>query len=122
MPQQLVNEWVQKHPLTPVHVDCSITVMLKILDGKCKMKTEEKVIMSCLYEAVKNQPAALFGPEINEFIQEARSRLDEDMKNRVYEKRLLAETMISRPVMKAFKAMIREQGLFAEPNDTDLSV
>ena len=25
--------------------------------------------------------------------------------------RLLAETMISRPVMKSFKAMIREQGL-----------
>ena len=31
----------------------------------------------------------------------------------IVEKRVLAETMISRPVMKAFKSMIREQGLFA---------
>jgi hypothetical protein len=32
----------------------------------------------------------------------------------IYEQRLLAETMLSRPVMKGFKAMIREQGLFNE--------
>jgi hypothetical protein len=29
----------------------------------------------------------------------------------VYEKRVLAETMISRPVMKGFKGMIRAEGL-----------
>ena len=35
------------------------------------------------------------------------------MKNAIYERRVLAETAISRPVMKAFKAMIRAEGLFA---------
>jgi hypothetical protein len=42
----------------------------------------------------------------------------------IYEKRLLAETVISRPVMKQFKAFIREQGLLdhAEENDDEKSV
>jgi hypothetical protein len=37
--------------------------------------------------------------------------LNDANKMLIYEQRLLAETMISRPVMKGFKAMIREQGL-----------
>jgi hypothetical protein len=31
----------------------------------------------------------------------------------IYEKRVLADTVISRPAMQSFKAMIREQGLFS---------
>jgi len=33
-------------------------------------------------------------------------------RERVYEERVLAETTISRPVMKRFKARIRREGLF----------
>ena len=42
----------------------------------------------------------------------ARQGADEALKMAIYERRVLAETAISRPVMKAFKAMIRGQGLF----------
>ncbi len=34
------------------------------------------------------------------------------MKNHIYETRVLAETMLSRPVMKRYKAMLREEDLF----------
>jgi len=34
------------------------------------------------------------------------------MREHIYEQRVPAETMISRPVMKGFKAMIRAEGLF----------
>jgi hypothetical protein len=37
----------------------------------------------------------------------------------VYEKRLLAETAISRPVMKQFKAFIRETGLLEDTKADD---
>lgn len=33
------------------------------------------------------------------------------MRSRVYETRVLAETMISRPVMKGFKARLRRDGV-----------
>ncbi len=109
-----VKQWVQTHPLSPIHVDCAITVMLKILDGKCKMNEEEKVVMALLYEQVKHCPNQLLGADIHALIADSQNPLDDASKMIIYEQRLLAETMISRPVMKGFKAMIREQGLFKE--------
>lgn len=38
----------------------------------------------------------------------------------IYEKRLLAETTISRPVMKQFKVFIREHGLLNDLNEENL--
>lgn len=110
-----VARWAWEHPLSPAHVDCATAVMLKILDGKCKMHAEEKMVMALLYAQVKRWPGALLGPEMHLLISHASRALDEAMKEKIYEKRVLAETMISRPVMKGFKAMIREQGLFDAP-------
>ena len=50
---------------------------------------------------------------IHALIADARRESTEALKNFIYEKRVLAETALSRPVMKAFKAMIRQEGLFA---------
>lgn len=109
-PEQ-VQQWLLLHPLSPTHVDCATTVMLKILDGKCKMPATEKQVMALLYDAVKTQPGQVLGAELHPLIASAREYLDEELTTRIYETRLLAETTLSRPVMKGFKAMIRQQGL-----------
>jgi hypothetical protein len=114
MTKDHVARWVQAHPLSPIHVDCAVTVMLKILDGKCKMRATEKQVMEWLYDEVKNQPSLLLDTSVHKLIQQARDQLDETIKNIIYEKRLLAETAISRPVMKCFKAMIRQEGLLGD--------
>ncbi len=108
-----VAAWVQAHPLAPGDVDCATTVMLKILDGKCKMGSVDKVVMEALYDAVKDRPGKRFGDEFHALIAAARCASSDALKNFIYEKRVLAETELSRPVMKAFKAMIRQEGLFA---------
>jgi len=108
-----VSDWVQAHALSPSDVDCATTVMLKILDGKCKMGAVDKLVMEQLYDAVKDRPGQRFGDEFHTLIASARQEAGEVLKNFIYEKRVLAETMISRPVMKDFKAMIRQEGLFA---------
>ena len=108
-----VAGWVQAHPLSPSDVDCATTVMLKILDGKCKMGSVDKIVMAALYDAVKDRPGQRFGDDFHTLIAEARHESSEALKNFIYEKRVLAETELSRPVMKAFKAMIRQEGLFA---------
>jgi len=107
-----VARWVESHLLSASDVDCAITVMLKILDGKCKMASEEKRVMAWLYDAVRGLPAQRFGDDEHALIARGRAALDEPMREQLYERRVLAESMISRPVMKAFKAMIRQQGLF----------
>jgi hypothetical protein len=107
-----VRQWVREHPLSPIHVDCVIAVMLKILDGKCKMDETEKVVMVLLYDEVKHLPGSILGEDIHALIDTARNAHEEDeIREFVYEKRVLAETMISRPLMKGFKTMIREDGL-----------
>lgn len=112
-----VSHWLSSHCLTPIQVDCVTTVMLKILDGKCKMPAAEKQVMALLYEAVKAQPGELLSPDLHTLIAAAHGQVDDAMKNSIYEKRLLAETTLSRPVMKAFKAMIRQQGLLGSAID-----
>lgn len=107
-----VTAWVAANPLSPSDIDCATTVMLKILDGKCKMGELDKLVMAALYDAVKAQPGQRFGDAFHTLIDAARQQADEVQKDLIYEKRVLAETEISRPVMKAFKAMIRQQGLF----------
>jgi hypothetical protein len=93
--------------------------MLKILDGKCKMRESEKRVMELLYGEVKNQPGLLLDPSLQSLIATARENLDDTMKNNIYEKRLLAETTLSRPVMKGFKAMIRQEGLLGDTQDEE---
>lgn len=112
-----VLDWVAEHVLTPPEVDCATAVMLKVLDGKCKMPDVEKVIMTHLYLAVRQQKGIHLGQPIHRRIAKALSwkaqhgRLDEEIRDQIYETRVLAETAISRPVMKRFKARLREQGL-----------
>ncbi|MCK9398042.1 MAG: hypothetical protein M0Q44_20950 [Methylobacter sp.] len=112
-----VAQWALTHPLAPIHVDCATAVMLKILDGKCKMRTEEKRVMELLYDEVKTHPGRLLDTALHLLIAQAREHPDEATRNIIYEKRLLAETAISRPVMKGFKAMIRQEGLLVVAAD-----
>jgi len=107
-----IGNWLETYPLSPVQIDCAVTVMLKILDGKCKMRPSEKVVMALLYDQIKHQTGQLLTADLHDLISAARERIDDDaLKMLIYEKRLLAETSISRPVMKQFKAFIRENGL-----------
>lgn len=109
-----VAAWVRVHPLAPVEVDCATAVMLKILDGKCKMAAAEKRVMAQLYDQIKAMPGLALGEETHRLIATARSLPDDGLKNFIYEKRVLAETVITRPVMKGFKAMIRQHGLLVD--------
>ncbi len=53
-------------------------------------------------------PRRDFGADIHALIETARhSHEDDEIREFVYEKRVLAETMISRPVMKGGKVMVR---------------
>ena len=109
--------WSRQNLHEPTHIDCVTAVMLKILDGKCRMGETEKAVMTVLYELVRDRPGRLLGRETHELIAAARVSCDDSMVMTVYEQRLLAETMISRPVMKAFKALLRQQGILGSQEE-----
>jgi hypothetical protein len=108
-----LGRWLAANPLSPAHVDCATAVMLKILDGKCKMADAEKAVMARLYDCVKHHPGQVLGTTEHDLIRRARAQHDPALRELIYEKRVLAETMISRPVMKGFKAMLREGGVLS---------
>jgi hypothetical protein len=117
--EEHVSRWAAAHPLEPAHVDCATAVMLKILDGKCKMPDDEKPLMAALYRAVKHRPGLRLAPEVHARIAALPPLLDDAAREQVYGERVLAETMISRPVMKAFKGMLRAEGLLPRRPSAD---
>jgi len=106
-----VARWLATVTLGPSDIDCANAVMLKILDGKCKMPAEEKRVMTELYRQLRAHPGRKLDPGLHQLVEEAGECPDDAMRNRIYEHRVIAETVIARPVMKAFKAMIRGTGL-----------
>lgn len=113
--QTTAADWAANAEISPTEMDCITAVMLKILDGKCKMPQHEKVIMETIYRLCMARPGYHLNIEYHQFIspflQRDRTALSENEIFEIYEKRVLAETQISRPVMKNFKARLRHESV-----------
>jgi hypothetical protein len=104
-------QWLAEHPLTPMQIEFATAVMLKILDGKCKMHSREKAVMNALYDALKTRPRMLFDKRLHALVATARQPLEDRGRAAIYGRRGLADTTTSQPVMKAFKAMLNDEAL-----------
>ncbi|MDO9598377.1 MAG: hypothetical protein Q7J47_11720 [Azoarcus sp.] len=111
MPVRSLAAWAREHLAAPLDVDCTTTVMLKILDGKCKMGPHDKEVIPVLYEATRDLPGGLLGEEAHALIRRACAGERESLVGEIYEHRVLAETAISRPAMKAYKSRLRAAGI-----------
>ncbi len=103
--------WALQAEFNPQQVDCTTAVVLKILDNKCKMSAGEKAAVMAIYNAVKQQPAELFGTHVHEAIRIAQYENNGQSAQMIHELRLQAEARIAKPVMKSYKAFLRN-GLF----------
>lgn len=119
MTAEQIAEWAKTHLHDPDDIDCVITLMLKILDGKCRMRDADKHTAVALYDAVGQRPAKRLARDCHALIAKARQQDDDALRMAIYETRLLAETMLSRPVMKAFKARLRSAGILQADDNGD---
>lgn len=107
--------WAARTVFDAVQIDCTTAVMLKILDGKCRMFEAEKRAVAAVYAVVHDQPGRLLDAGVHALIRQAQAApADTALRERVYEQRVLAETAISRPVMKAYKAWLRAEGVIGD--------
>ena len=111
--------WAEQQVLEPIERDCVTAVALKILDRKCRMPAEEQEAMLALFDMLQHRPGGLFSTEVYRCIEQAleERELLPDTAERIHLFRLEAETKIPKPVMKAFKARLREE-LFSQPGAT----
>lgn len=103
--------WALQAEFNPAQVDCTTAVVLKILDNKCKMLPGEKAAVMAIYNAVKMRPAKLFDATVHEAIYNAQFDHNGQAAQIIHELRLQAEARITKPVMKSYKAFLRN-GLF----------
>ena len=103
--------WAAGQAFSAIELDCTTTVVLKILDGKCKMLPGEKAAIMEIYDAVIADDGDLFGPDDLNAINTARNRATDEIMQRIHALRVYAEAIIPKPVMKQYKARLR-YGLF----------
>lgn len=104
---QAATQWAHGAALEPAHVDCVAAIMLKILDGKCKMGEVEKTALAAVYDAVKTRPGACLDEDVRTLIAQARQGSDPALAEPVHAWRVRAESLIPKPAMKGFKQVLR---------------
>lgn len=104
-------QWALEVGFNVEQVDCTTTVVLKILDNKCKMLPGEMAAILAIYDVVFNMPTPLFGSEVHEAIHLMRTQPTDEIRERIHMLRIQAEAAIPKPTMKSYKAFLRE-GLF----------
>lgn len=108
--------WARDTSFEPAHLDCVAAIMLKILDGKCKMGETEKTALAAVYDTVKTRPGLHLGDEVHALIAQARQGSAPALAEPVHAWRVRAESLIPRPVMKGFKQTLRAA---LSPSDPD---
>lgn len=104
-------EWALDAGFNPEQVDCTTAVVLKILDKKCKMSLGEMAAVMAIYDAVRQLPAPLFDSAVHDAIGAARQQTTPAVLETIHQFRVHAEAVIPKPVMKSYKAFLRD-GLF----------
>jgi hypothetical protein len=100
-------QWVMNTRLEPAHLDCVTAIMLKILDGKCKMGAAESTALTAVYDVVRERPGQSLGDEVHALIAQARQGTDSALAAAIHAWRVRAEAHIPKPVMKDFKQLLR---------------
>lgn len=102
-------QWAQTASLSPSDIDCTTAVVLKILDHKCKMTYEAQEAVLAIYDVVKNRGMERLGADVHQVIAEVENNPTEAVFNQLHELRVYAESVIPKPIMKAYKQLLREQ-------------
>lgn len=103
--------WALETGFDAVQVDCTTAVVLKILDGKCKMSQGEMAAIMAIYDVVHHSSAPMLGAAVHEAIRAMRTQDSDEARERIHSLRVQAEAEIPKPVMKSYKAFLRD-GLF----------
>jgi hypothetical protein len=104
-------QWALEVGFNPEQVDCTTTVVLKILDNKCKMLPGEKAAVMAIYGAIDHISAPAFDRSVHDAIHTARMQPTAEDLDTIHQLRVHAESVIPKPVMKCYKAFLRD-GLF----------
>ncbi|HES75778.1 MAG TPA: hypothetical protein ENO09_02080 [bacterium] len=98
--------WARDSVFEPSQMDCITTIMLKILDGKCKMDDADKIALSAVYSVIKTRPDQGMENLVHELIAAHGETPTQASSASIHAWRMQAEERIPKPVMKSFKLFL----------------
>jgi len=101
--------WARMKCFSASEIDCTTAVVLKILDRKCKMDSINMNAVVAIYDVVKSQAGERLDTNTHLLIEAARTHKRDDMPLEIHKLRVKAESLIEKPIMKAYKKMLREE-------------
>jgi hypothetical protein len=104
--QHPAAKWAMETAFEISQLDCITTIMLKILDGKCKMEEADKNALSAVYDVVKSCLGHNVDGSTHALIATHRSNPSEASSEQIHVWREQAEASIQKPIMKAFKQFL----------------
>ena len=93
--------------LGPFEIDCAITLALKIADDSCKMDDYERSVFMEVYDELPEYTTECFDPSVFGVIEEGREHPSAQIFATIKPLRQAGMEYVTRPKMKAYKAMIR---------------
>ena len=87
--------------------ECLITLALKITDDTCKMDAYERSVFMTLYDALPKYESRFFESSVFDLIDTGRKTPTAQIYAAIKPLRKAGMDYITRPNMKAFKAMVR---------------
>jgi len=100
--------WARIKSFSASDIDCTTAVVLKILDHKCKMESIHMNAVIAIYDVIKTQAGERLDANTHQLIEAARTQAD-DMSPGIHQLRVKVESLIEKPIMKAYKKMLRDE-------------
>lgn len=108
MPEHAANVLTTAQQFTPEQVDCTTSVVLKILDGKCKMMFDAQQSIMAIYDVVKYQKGDKLGDSVHRAISDMLCHPSAQVIAKIHQLRIHAEAVIPKSTMKSYKAILAE--------------
>jgi hypothetical protein len=105
--QHPAAKWAMETAFEASQLDCITTIMLKILDAKCKMEEADKIALSAVYDVVKARSGQDVDENVHALIAANRKCPSDASSVQIHDRRVQAEERIPKPVMKSFKQFLR---------------
>ncbi len=105
-------KWAQQYDFTPEELEYATILQLKILDAKCQMSPQDQELFSHVYQGIRYKKLSPFKLLVHELIDRATGDTlcaKPTHQKTIHLQRQEHEAHMQRPLMKAYKQMVRER-------------
>lgn len=106
------RQWAKSYTFSDIQTQYATILALKILDGKCQMSGEDQTIFMAVYDGIGEKIPSPWTTPLHRLISQSRVEgqlaCHPSSQDTIKFHRQEAEGAMQRPIMKSYKAMVRQ--------------